>query len=243
MKKIISEISAETLSGPLKQILDNVSGADGQYWLAQLNRFLLMKPTHAFTDDMISELYVPEVWQMAKTSMEKGNNLWWKKPEWPFEIATFSYGNLSKDMIKDRLTGKLKRAQGNQYEFDTSIMMKMIDDSSVKVGRKQNVQLLKIESRFLLPNVAGDHRIDAVNVSHPKYNLQRCNEEIGFYLYLKTKGLDESLVSMPPLSVHKGKYLISWHVPTRDKYIRLSPIDVGIFSKLSRSSQWVFQFG
>jgi hypothetical protein len=177
MERILSEVTAAEMRGPLDKLHELLANKKlGHYWLNQLVLMMRKEPTHVFSKKWLEELNEKRIWEDAEKHFKKTRQLWYNKPEWPFQICVLEIGGLDNE--------KLKKKWLRRYEFFYSEkgLAEEIDnlDLSASSVQEKKILLIRLQTRLLgLPYVT---EFCKMNCPHPELNLALCPPETAFYV-------------------------------------------------------------
>ncbi len=205
MKRILSEVSAADMRGPLDKLMELLTNEkSGHYWLHQLTLMMRKEPTHVLTQKWLGDLANKYTWEHAEEHFLKTKELWFNEPTWPFQICVLPVDGMSNELL-------CMKWERNNFNSDESILE---DIKHLPFFSKRKIYLIRLQARFL--GFVESFEFRKINCSHPGFNLSQCPPETSFFMRPLVKQYFEREITIvttdfsPPDMVDKGKKRVYW---------------------------------
>ena len=245
MKRILSEVSAADMRGPLSKFHELLANEKlGAYWLNQLVLMMRKEPTHVLTEEWLKNLSSSGTWQKAEQHFLKTKDLWYNEPQWPFQICVLEIGGMNNKKLCDEWQNTF------QYHSPENDLAEQIKDINLfSPEEKRKIFLIRLQTRFL--NLPPKAKFSEVVCDHPQFNLSPCPPETAFIMrplikeYFDSK---ETILAMdfkpPTMSCQNKSRIFYYNRPSRgygnDLYMGVW--DIHKDSESEPGTYWIFQY-
>lgn len=244
MNRILSEVSAADMRGPLDKLHELLADEKlGPYWLNQLVLMMRKEPTHILIDKWLQALSNKHTWESAEAHFLKTKKLWYNEPEWPFQICILEIGGMNTEQLLKKWWGRY------QFHSPEDKMAEEIKDLGLLLSsQKRKILLIRLQTRFL--NLPSDARFSEVNHAHPKFNLSYCPPETAFFMrplvekYFDSKPTVFAMNFTPPTMVDDNKKRVFYFAPERGygNGLYMGAWDIHKNNQSETNSHWIFQY-
>lgn len=242
MKRILNVVSAEDIRGPHDKLMELLSNEKyGHYWLHQLALMMRKEPTHVLTQEWLDELANKYIWEEAEEHFLKTKQLWFNRPNWPFQICVLNIGGMSNTALS---------IKWNKFRFDSEKGLKEdIKHFSLPFSEKEKkICLIRLQARTL--GFEKNVQLSKINCSHPNLNLSQCPPETAFYMrFLVKEYFDRETTVVasdffPSNMVDKSKKRVYWFNQDNGygNKVRMGAWDISDKVEKDQNSWWIFQY-
>lgn len=176
MKRILGEVSAADMRGPLNKLNELLADEQlGPYWLNQLVLMMRKEPTHVLTKKWLEDLSSSWPWKAAEEHFLKTKRLWYNEPQWPFQICVLEIGG----MTIGKLSQKWQTTFG-AFDTEMNLIGNIKDINLFSPSEKKKIYLIRLQTRFL--NLSTKVTLPEVACKHPQLNLSLCPPETAFFM-------------------------------------------------------------